>query len=208
MRLNLGAADRHTEGFICVDLAPPRCSFCDLAMAAEGLCFDRRVDLGNPWPWKDSSADEILAYDVCEHIGPGYMLGFYEFPPTVDKFEAGVEYVTAAHREPAIIPAPRNGRLHFMNELWRVLKPGGICRLETPNAAKGVGFFQDPTHVSPYCLSTFKYFEHGAFARERLGDTYGITARFKMLQLSEHQSNGEDPREQVWKIKAVMEAVK
>lgn len=185
MRLNLGAADRHVEGFVCIDIAPPECAACGV----NGLSTRyRTVDLSDDWPWIESSIDEVLAFDVCEHVGNGYRL-------TENPW--GKPLIT-----------PFNGRIHFLNELHRVLVPGGRATIETPNAAKGVGFTQDPTHVSPYCLSTFKYFEHGAFARERLGKAYGITARFKVLSLSESQSNGENPAETVFKIKAALEAVK
>lgn len=180
MRLNLGAADRHVEGFVCIDIAPPECAAC--------AGHFRTVDLSGPWPWGDSSVEEVLALDVCEHIGNGYRL--------------------AHDKNMYAFLLPVNGRIHFMNELHRVLVPGGRATIETPNAAKGVGFTQDPTHVSPYCLSTFKYFEHGAFAHQRLSKAYGITAAFKVLSLSESQSNGENPAEQVFKIKAVLECVK
>lgn len=53
MRLNLGAADRHFPGYLSVDIAPPA---------------DVVADLREPWPWGDSSVDEILAYDVIEHL--------------------------------------------------------------------------------------------------------------------------------------------
>lgn len=191
LRLNLGAADRHVEGFLCVDIAPPPCGACDAGLTINESILTRRFDLADWWPWPDSSVAEVLASDVCEHI--------------VSKDRCRVNLKSA----------PRDGRIHFMNELHRVLVPGGRATIETPNAAKGVGYFQDPTHCAPYCLSTFKYFESGAFARERplgngmtLGDAYGITARFKVLSLTESRSNGEDAREEVWKIKAIIEAVK
>jgi predicted SAM-dependent methyltransferase len=158
MKLNLGCSDRHVEGYVNVDLAPPA---------------DQIVDLTGPWPWPDSSVDEVLALDICEHIGD----------------------------------LPR-GRIHFMNELHRVLKPGARATIETPNAAHGSGYYQDPTHVSPYCLSTFKYFEHGSFARTRLAKSYGITAAFKIISLTERETPGEDPREKAWKITAILEAIK
>lgn len=168
MKLNLGCSDRVVEGYIGVDIAPPA---------------DQIVDLAWPWPWPDSSVDEVLAYDVCEHIG---------------------DICTP------ITWRPRHllGRIHFMNELHRVLKPRARATIETPNAARGVGFIQDPTHVSPYCLSTFKYFEHGTFAHGRLGKAYGITAAFRVISLNEIITNGEDEREKAYKIIAVLEAVK
>lgn len=201
MRLNLGAADRHCEGFTCIDIAPPGCAAC-------GPKYARTVDLGRVWPWADSSVEEVLALDVCEHIGNGYRLEY-----DLDIIHVPYENLKGegVHAHDVLSEAhivPFNGRIHFLNELHRILVPGGRATIETPNAAKGVGYFQDPTHVSPYCLSTFKYFEAGAFAHQRLSKAYGITAAFKVLMLSESQSNGENPAETVFKIKAVLEAVK
>jgi hypothetical protein len=154
LRLNLGACDRGFPGFLSVDICPPA---------------DFVTDLAQPWPWDDSSVDEVKAYDVIEHIAD---------------------------------------RVHFMNELHRVLRPGARAEIITPNATKGVGFACDPTHKSQWCLSSFKYFESGAFAHTRLSRAYGITAAFRMLSVSESVCSGEDSRERVWKITAVMEAVK
>lgn len=53
MKLNLGCSDRRIEGYVGVDIAPPA---------------DQIVDLAGPWPWPDSSVDEIIAQDVFEHL--------------------------------------------------------------------------------------------------------------------------------------------
>lgn len=152
MRLNLGSADRNFPNFLSVDRVPPA---------------DVVTDLAQPWPWPDSSVDEILALDIVEHLPD---------------------------------------RIFTLNEMWRVLKPGARVTIETPNAARGAGFYQDPTHCSPFCLNSFQYFEDGSFAHQRLAKSYGITARFKKLQLFQHEV--PDVMEPVWKIHAVLEAVK
>lgn len=190
MKINLGAADRHIDGYLCVDIAPPPCAVCDGADSRASL-RNRKVDLADIWPWRTSSVEEVLALDVCEHVG-----------------DLEVEYYRRPRGEAGLVEMGTTGRIHFMNELHRVLMPGGRATIETPNAAKGVGYFQDCTHVSPWCFSSFKYFEHGAFAHTRLAKAYGITAAFKVLSLTESRSNGEDPREEVWKIKAIVEVVK
>lgn len=171
MRLNLGASDRHIVGFLCIDIAPSPCPDCDASLAFDGWSdtfAPRTVDLSQPWPWSESSIEEILALDVVEHLP---------------------------------------NRIHTMNELHRVLVPGGRVTIETPNANYGCGFIQDPTHCAPFCLSTFKYFEKGAFAHTRLAKSYGITAAFRVLSLTERLTNGEDGREESCKITAVLEAI-
>lgn len=54
MKLLLGCCDTKREGFTSVDIVPPA---------------DQIVDLSAyPWPWADSSVDEVVAHDVFEHL--------------------------------------------------------------------------------------------------------------------------------------------
>ncbi len=53
LKLNLGCCDDLREGFCNVDRMQPA---------------DMIVDLDQPWPWEDGSVDEILAYDIFEHL--------------------------------------------------------------------------------------------------------------------------------------------
>lgn len=152
MRLNLGACDRAFDGFQSVDLVGPA---------------DIIADLSKPWPWPDSSVDEVRAHDIIEHLP---------------------------------------NRILTMNELHRVLKPGARATIEVPDASKGPGFFQDPTHVSPWVMNSFQYFQEGSLAVRRFADSYGITARFRIIELGERQV--PDVIEPVWKITAILQAVK
>lgn len=154
MKLNLGANDRMADGFWSVDIAPP----------AEFI-----TDLTKPWPWPDSSVDEVLAFDIFEHM-----------------------------------PDKR----HSMNELWRVLRNGGRATIEVPTV-RGVGCCCDPTHVSLWSAGDFEYYEKGNFARERFRGSsyYGVLADFRIVgmeQSSYKNKFGED----VWKAKAILEALK
>jgi GT2 family glycosyltransferase len=53
IRLNLGCSDRMSDGFLNVDICEP----CDV-----------KTDLREAWPWKDSSVEEIRAWDIIEHL--------------------------------------------------------------------------------------------------------------------------------------------
>lgn len=173
LKLNLGSADRHFDGYVSVDRHWPACP----EWPGCGMFYKQHVhsplefqvaDLSsNYWPWNTSSVDAIIAYDIIEHLP---------------------------------------NRINTMNEIWRTLVNGGIVDIEVPNASRGAGFYQDPTHVSAWCMNSFQYYQHGSFAVQRLADAYGILARFEIVSLSEMQC--KDVVEDVWKIKAVLRAVK
>lgn len=190
MKLNLGAADRHVDGFLSVDIA----------QSADGL-VDQIVNLEGLWPWPDSSVDEVIAYDVCEHIGDCDHI-------TSLCLKCVMICAMPEVRRPCRVRHPL-GRIHFMNELHRVLLPGSRATIETPDAAKGAGYYQDPTHKTPWTRNSFQYYgagPGGEFAHGRLSKSYGITAKFKLISLDEREY--QDTFDKVWKITAVLEAVK
>ena len=55
-------------------------------------------------------------------------------------------------------------------------------------------------------MNSWQYFEAGSYAHVRLAKSYGITAAFKVISLIELPY--QDVREMVWKITAILEAVK
>lgn len=50
------------------------------------------------------------------------------------------------------------GFIRFMDEVWRVMKPGGQFAIATPHGASP-GFLQDPTHCNPCNEATWAYFD-------------------------------------------------
>lgn len=77
-------------------------------------------------------------------------------------------------------------RIHIMNEIWRLLKPGGLAHILVPDATEGQGAFMDPTHYSFWCLNSFKY-----YTEEDYRNLYGIKANFKVLELRKDKKSGE-----------------
>lgn len=85
-----------------------------------------------------------------------------------------------------------------MNELWRVLKIGGVATIIVPHATLGDGGHCDPTHCAYWTTSDFEYYtpfdgagtEVAERQRFRNSSYYGIQADFKILNLN---SNGHIP---------------
>lgn len=100
-------------------------------------------------PFADDSFDYLSAYDFIEHI-------------------------------PRVVYAPnrRNAFIEVMNEVYRVLRPGGLFYSQTPAYPHGVAF-RDPTHVNFITEETFPlYFDD----TNRWASIYGFKGAFKLLR--------------------------
>lgn len=84
----------------------------------------------HPWPLPDESVLTAIASHVVEHI------------PTVAIIGTGT-------RLPFI---------EFMDEVWRILKPGGQFAVVYPHGSSQ-GFLQDPTHVHAMNEVVWAYFD-------------------------------------------------
>jgi SAM-dependent methyltransferase len=124
----------------------------DVRPAPAGLGFDYRVaNLSlQPIPYGDGAFASVSAYDFIEHV-------------------------------PRLL-ATADGRTVFpfvelMNEVWRVLVPGGRFYALTP-AYPHLEAFTDPTHVNVITAQTHEYF----CGPQPLGRMYGFTGEFKVLR--------------------------
>jgi ubiquinone/menaquinone biosynthesis C-methylase UbiE len=74
-----------------------------------------------------------------------------------------------------------------MNEMYRVLVPGGAAEISV-RTTDGLGAFQDPMHISFWNRRSFLYYEAGNPYRNRFAAHYGIQAQFKTVWERTEQS--------------------
>jgi SAM-dependent methyltransferase len=84
-----------------------------------------------PIPFPDNHFDSVSAYDFLEHV-PRLL-------PTAGGHDTRLPFV------------------ELMDEIWRVLVPGGLLYAQTPVTPHDVSF-SDPTHVNPVGRVTVRYF--------------------------------------------------
>jgi SAM-dependent methyltransferase len=101
-----------------------------------------------PIPYPDDAFDSVSAYDFLEHV------------PRV---------LTAADGDGTVFPFVR-----LLDEIWRVLAPGGLFYALTP-AVPAMAAFTDPTHVNYITEETHSYF----CGESPPARAYGFAGRFE-----------------------------
>lgn len=148
MRLNLGCGRKKVDGFINADVQ-------------FDVHPDAVIDITDGLPFRDSSVEMVLAYDLLEHI-------------------------------------PIGKTVHVIEEIWRVLVPGGTFEHLTPST-DGRGAFQDPFHVSFWNLNSWLY-----YMDDEHRELYGIKAKFRG-NLWNVQTN---PERRIIHVQGILKAVK
>lgn len=145
VRLDLGGGQHPAPGFDCVDLNAPNPA--------------HRVDLFRfPWPFADSSVDELHCSHFIEHI------------PNRDVTEADM-------LDPSRVEfIGQDMLLAFFDECWRVLKKDSWMHLQWP-ALQSVRAFQDPTHRRFIPLETFSYLSD-VWRKSQSLDHYRVRCNF------------------------------
>jgi len=117
------------------------------------------VDLNlSPIPFDADVFSRVFAHDYLEHV-PRLL------------------YVDGRRRQPF---------LSLLNEVWRVLKPGGVFESCTPMVTDLQTWAGDPTHVNPVSENTFNYIvaQPGVNFEFDLMKRYGFVGCFRLLHKS------------------------
>jgi SAM-dependent methyltransferase len=113
----------------------------------------RQVNLSlQPIPFPDSFFDSVSAFDFLEHVPRQLVTASGEF---------------------------RNPFIDLMNEIHRVLRPGGRLWAVTP-AYPHASAFADPTHVNFITEGTHRYF----CGPDPAAKLYGFTGRFDVVNVA------------------------
>jgi SAM-dependent methyltransferase len=143
----------------------------------------KSLDLGSgPTPKNPFGASEVFGIDVREDLEKNILcadLAVEKIPFGDDVFDFVSAFDFLEH-VPRILylPARRNAFVELMNEIFRVLKPGGFFLSSTPVYPHPAAF-RDPTHVNIITEETFSlYFDW----QHRLAAPYGFYGSFLVAQ--------------------------
>jgi SAM-dependent methyltransferase len=117
--------------------------------STHGFTYQQANLAMEPVPYADNFFDSVSAFDFLEHM-PRQM-------------------ATASGQL-------RNPFIDLMNEIHRILKPGGVFLAVTP-AYPHPAVFSDPTHVNFITARTHEYF----VGERPAGAIYGFTGRFDLI---------------------------
>jgi SAM-dependent methyltransferase len=118
----------------------------------KGTAADLVCHIGfEPLPLSDNTVDKIVCCDFLEHLPKGY-------------------YSESSKRMKYPI-------VDLMNEIWRVLRPGGTFTSQTP-CYPHVEVHRDPTHLSVWTLESMDYF-CGKYLVPKI---YGVKEWFELVE--------------------------
>jgi SAM-dependent methyltransferase len=76
-------------------------------------------------------------------------LDYYPWPVADESCEVITAFHLVEHLRSLLVP--------FMNECWRILQPGGVLHITTPQAGANVDLeWRDPTHIRCYRPGSFQ----------------------------------------------------
>ncbi len=149
----------------------------------------RALDIGcGKTPKNPFSMDEVYGIDIREDTDAKIFQAdlAIEAIPFTDEFFEGVSAFDFIEHVPRVVymPQRRFCFVELMNEIYRVLKPGGTFLSFTP-AFPAAAAWRDPTHVNIITEETFPlYFDD----QNRLASAYGFNGYFQITGQRWHEN--------------------
>ena len=150
-KIDLACGDRKREGFYGIDIAP---------IPGVDLVHDLSI---YPWPIETDSVDEVKCSHYVEHIPHIDIKGLIKESNSFDEFKSKVI-------------ESKDGFINFINELYRIMKPGGKAIITMPYYTSERAF-QDPTHTRYIGETAFLYLSKDWMIANKL-EHYGIECDF------------------------------
>lgn len=159
-KLNLACGQIRIEGFFGIDLVKTK--NVDAAMDLQVF----------PWDIASESAEEVICNHYIEHT-PMDTLGRTLLNLIRDSDNFGDLQARVAKIDPNL---PSDGLIMFMEELYRIMKMGGIATITTPHYMNS-RTWHDPTHRRAISEITYNYFNRKWLEVSDIGH-YDIKANF------------------------------
>ena len=170
LKLDLACGDSKAVGYKGVDIS-------------DYEAVDYVMDLQQfPWNIKDESADEVRCSYYIEHIKHDNVA--LDLVNIVNESNDFAEFKDKLNKEE--FTNSQDGMIKFINEVYRILKPGGKLTLIAPYYSS-MRAFGDPTHVRYIADFSFYYFNKEWRDINKLSH-YGINCDFD-LTYSYHITN-------------------
>jgi predicted SAM-dependent methyltransferase len=167
VRVNIGCGTDYRPGWINVDSDP-----------TGSLKVDRAFNLEDvPWPLADQSADYVLLSHVVEHMRSAMLHGTIK--KALHLVRASLKSGKWSEEEAGRIEAlaAKDGLIAVMEEVHRILRPGGLVDVVAP-AARTPDAWRDPTHTRGVEADFWTYFQTGGLATR----SFYSHAKFRLVR--------------------------
>ena len=124
-------------------------------------------------PYKPKKGEKVIHLDTVKlpDVEVIHDLNSFPYPFKDNSFDK----IIATHVLEHLADLPR-----VMEELWRILKPGGILKITVPHFSSHNAFC-DPTHRRYFTFETFDYWDSSTQLGKDFGFYISHKARFKIL---------------------------
>lgn len=166
VRVNLGCGLDYREGWVNVDSNP-----------TGSLRVDKEANLEDvPWPFEADFADYVLASHVIEHVRHEMLQGVARQTLALAREAHATGKWDEAKARAIEELAAKDGLVAFMEEIHRILKPGGVVDVLTPCAGTRETWLH-PTHTRGMEPDWWTFFAVDGYASRQ----FYSTARFRFV---------------------------